>query len=221
MPVSRTGGIWAKPLEGCCKVTMDWFLVSRRPNAARSIIQRYSECLLIIGNKLPGRWSSKNTVAVCWGQLHCDWVVQKIEIHIVTIHTYALSLSLRKFTQNKTHRLMRLRYSNSDKARSSGHRLLRLHDIISSVWALVTIGGCSNLPRLWEKNSNSCAFMSDFMSFHVQLSSSQVSWVSSKGLNRNGFKKMCSNESQVEHVSQVGYVLHVSPVNYVTLPVCV
>jgi hypothetical protein len=93
MPVSRTGGIWAKPLEGCCKVTMDWFLVSRRPNAARSIIQRYSECLLIIGNKLPGRWSSKNTVAVCWGQLHCDWVVQKIEIHIVTIHTYALSLS--------------------------------------------------------------------------------------------------------------------------------
>ena len=93
MPVSRTGGIWAKPLEGCCKVMMDWFLVSRRPNAARSIIQRYSECLLIIGNKLPGRWSSKNTVAVCWGQLHCDSVVQKIEIHIVTIHTYALSLS--------------------------------------------------------------------------------------------------------------------------------
>ena len=174
MPVSRTGGIWAKPLEGCCKVTMDWFLVSRRPNAARSIIQRYSECLLIIGNKLPGRWSSKNTVAVCWGQLHCDSVVQKIEIHIVTIHTYALSLSENSHKPFfillwQTKHIAScdfgwLRYSNSDKARSSGHRLLRLHDIISSVGALVTIGGSSNLPRLWEKDSNSCAFMSDFMS---------------------------------------------------------
>ena len=111
-----------------------------------------------------------------------------------------------------------LRYSNSDKARSSGHRLLRLHDIISSV------GGLGDDRGLFQPSTTLGKGLEQLCLhewLHVQLSSSQVSWVSSKGLNRNGFKKMCSNESQVEHVSQVGYVLHVSPVNYVTLPVCV
>ena len=46
LPVLRPGGIWAKPLEGCFKVMMNWFVdfvVTRRPSVARSIIQRYSE----------------------------------------------------------------------------------------------------------------------------------------------------------------------------------